>query len=239
MNRYVSTAAALATAVTLSLLAPLAASAHITIDPGQAVAGSYTVLTVRVPNESETAGTNRVELSLPTKTPFAYVGYVPVTGWSVELVREKLPKPVTVGDSEITEAVTSVIWTAQAGSEVTAGQLQLFSLSVGPVPDTGSITLPADQSYTDGTVVSWSENGEDSKHPAPVLYVNDSPETGSHHGGAESDEKGHHKATVSSDGQHSESGATDVLARVLGIGGLILGVAGVVFGFTARRPAKK
>jgi len=211
----------------LAVAAPLSASAHVTIDPGQAEAGSYTVVTVKVPNESDTATTNRVELSLPTDTPFTSVRYVPVAGWSAELVTTTLPEPVTIGESTITEAITSVVWTADAGSEIASGELQLFPLSVGPVPDTGSVTLPADQGYTDGSVVSWNETEEDAEHPAPVLYINDAP-AADHHGAA---------AEVEAAPVADAAPADDVLARVLGIGGLVVGAVGIVLAITARRGA--
>lgn len=216
---FVRSACALAAGTLLALGAPIAASAHVTIDPGNATAGSYTVITVKVPNESETAATNRVELTLPAETPFASVRYVPVPGWTAELVTETLPEPVMVGDREVTDAVTSVIWTADAGSEIQAGQLQLFPLSVGPVPDTGSIVMPADQTYTDGEVVSWSEAGEDTEHPAPVLYVND----------AATEEAAPIAITA------AVAPADDVLARVLGIGGLVVGAIGIVLAASTRR----
>ena len=213
----------------LALAAPLAASAHVTIDPGQAAAGSYTVVTLKVPNESETATTDRVELSLPTDTPFTSVRYVPVAGWTAELVTTTLPEPVTIGESTITEAITSVVWTADAGSEIGAGQLQLFPLSVGPVPDTGSVTLAPDQGYTDGTTVSWNEDGDDAEHPAPVLYINDAPVA---------DEHAAHDATVEAAPADTEATPSDdVLARVLGIAGLVVGAVGIVLAVTARRSA--
>ena len=219
--------AAIGAGVLLVLAAPLSASAHVSVDPGQAAAGSYAVITVKVPNESETASTSKVELSLPTDTPFTSVRYVPVAGWSAELVRTTLPEPVEVGEATVTEAVTSVVWTADAGSEIAAGELQLFPISVGPVPDTGSINLPAEQSYTDGSVVSWSEEGDDAEHPAPVLYVNDAPAE-DHHAGTTDDDAEVTAAAATDDGD-------DVLARILGIGGLVVGVVGVVLAVTARR----
>ena len=225
-------ALAITAAFALALTAPLAASAHVGIDPVQAAPGSYTVLNIRVPNESETASTTKVEVSLPAATPFASVRYVPVAGWTAELVRETLPEPVTTGESEITEAVTAVIWTAEPGSEIAAGQLRIFPLSVGPVPNTGVIVMPAVQTYSDGTVVSWSETKEDAKYPAPVLYVNDEP-TDDHHGG---EDDADHEAKVSA-GAPALSGSTDVLARVLGIAGLVVGVVGLVLALVARRPA--
>jgi len=213
----------------LALAAPLSASAHVTIDPGQAAAGSYTVVTVKVPNESETATTNRVELSLPTDTPFTSVRYVPVAGWTAELVKTTLPEPVTIGESTITEAVTSVIWTADAGSEIGDGQLQLFPLSLGPVPDTGSVALAADQGYTDGTTVSWNEEGDDAEHPAPVLYINDAPVA---------DEHAAHDTTVETEPDLAGPPASDdTIARVLGIAGLVVGAVGIVLAVTARRGA--
>jgi len=222
--------AAIGAGLLLAVAIPLSASAHVTIDPGQAVAGSYTVVTVKVPNESDTATTNRVEIALPTDTPFTSVRFVPVPGWTAELVRTTLPEPVTVGESTVTEAVTSVIWTADAGSEIGDGQLQLFPLSLGPVPDTGSVMLPADQGYTDGSVVSWNEEGDDAEHPAPVLYINDAP-AADHHGGA---------VAASADGAAAVAPAAaassdDVLARILAIGGLVVGVVGIVLAVTARR----
>ena len=218
--------AAIAAGLLLAVAAPLSASAHVTINPGQATAGSYTVVTVKVPNESETATTNRVELSLPTDTPFTSVRYVPVAGWTAQLVTSTLPQPVKIGDTTVTEAVTSVVWTADPGSEIASGQLQLFPLSLGPVPDTGSVRLPADQGYSDGSTVSWNEDGETAEHPAPVLYINDAPPA---------DEHGAMAPAVDATPAATTAPADDILARVLGIGGLVVGVVGIVIAVAARR----
>jgi uncharacterized protein YcnI len=221
---------AIGAGILLAVALPLSASAHVTIDPGQPAAGSYALVTVKVPNESDTASTNRLEVTLPTDTPFTSVRYVPVAGWTAELVRETLPKPVTVGDTTVTEAVTSVVWTADAGSEIGAGQLQLFPLSLGPVPDTGSVTLAADQGYTDGSVVSWNETDADAEHPAPVLYINDAPPADEH--GAAHDTV----AVEAAPEQHAAAPAgDDVLARVLGVGGLVVGAVGIALAVVSRR----
>jgi uncharacterized protein YcnI len=215
--------------VLLALAVPLSASAHVTVAPGTATAGSYALLTLKVPNESATAATNKVELSIPAATPFSSVSYVPVPGWTTELIRTTLPTPVTVNDNKVTEAVTSVVWTAQAGAEIVSGQLQAFQLSVGPVPDTGSIALPAEQTYTDGTVVKWADTGEGSEHPAPLLYVND-PAPAAGHGGPAVSAGSPDVASAASD---------DIVARIMGLGGLVLGAIAVVIAVSGarRKPA--
>lgn len=219
MNRFARTAVALAAGTTLALAAPLAASAHVTLDGNTAAAGSFTLLTFKVPNESATESTTKVEVTLPSDTPFDYVSYVPVAGWTTELVRSG-------------ETVSAVTWTAEDGVGITDGQLVLFPLSVGPVPDTGSIALPVDQTYTDGTVVSWSETEEGAEHPAPVLYVNDAP-VADHH--SDDDPADGHSDDATVTATESPAAGDDVLARGLGIGGLVLGAIGLVVGLTARR----
>jgi uncharacterized protein YcnI len=222
-----STALLAAGSIALALSAPLAASAHVTIDDNTAQAGTFTVITFTVPNESATVATSKITVTLPSDTPFPYVSYVPVPGWTTELITTTLPAPVKIGDSTITEAVTSVVWTAAPGNEITDGQLQLFPLSVGIVPDVGSVTLPVDQTYSDGTVVSWSENGteDEVEHPAPVLYINDAPV-------ADDDHQSPVVTPVAS------TASPDVLARVLGTAGLVLGAGGIAFGAASRRRAK-
>lgn len=228
-NTITKTTLALGAGTLLALALPLAASAHVSITPDAASAGSYSVITFKVPNESATATTTKLEITLPSDTPFTSVRYVPVPGWTAELVTEKLPKPVAAEDGDVTEVVSKVVWTANAGSAIADGQLQQFSLSLGPVPDTGSVTLPAEQFYSDGTTVSWSEMGEDAEHPAPVLYINDEAPADQHGGGAGA---GTPSTTA------NLHGTDDMLARTLGAGGLVLGAAALVLGISARRNSK-
>jgi len=222
-------AAALALGVGIALAVPLAASAHVTLEDNTADAGSYTLITFKVPNESTTASTTKVALTLPADTPFLSVRYVPVPGWTAELVKTTLPEPVTVGDIDITEAVTSVVWTAE-GEGIPNGALEVFPLSLGPVPDVGSVVLTVDQTYSDGRVVSWSDPTPDADHPAPVLYVSDEP-------------AGDHETPAEDEGEHeSEPDAAasgpDVLARTLGGVGVALGAVAIVIAIAGLRRNK-
>ena len=233
MHRHLlTTAAALGAAVLLALSAPLSASAHVSLEENTATPGSFTTLTFRVPNETaDGASTNRVELTLPTGTDLLdSVSYLPVPGWTAELVTTKLASPITNGDDTITQAVTRVVWTADPGSEYGPGSLGIFKLFVGPIPDVGRLKLPTEQGYSDGSVVSWS-GGTDSEHPAPVLYIDDKPVVGHDADSA--------PVTTVTTTTAPATAAPDVLARVLGGIGVVLGAVAAVIAVSGRRPRKR
>ncbi|MGO4652418.1 YcnI family protein [Arthrobacter sp. 2RAF22] len=175
-RRTLKTACAATMAAGLLAFGISAASAHVNVNPDDPAAGGYTHLTFNVPNESPTAKTNKLEVSLPTDTPFNSVSVKPVEGWTAELVTTTLPKPVTVGGATVTKAVSSVVWTADAAHQIGQNEYQAFSISVGVLPDAGTtVTLPATQSYTDGTVVKWDEKTVEGQpepeHPAPSFVT--------------------------------------------------------------------
>jgi methionine-rich copper-binding protein CopC/uncharacterized protein YcnI len=195
--------AAVVLAVTLAgvLLGAGTALAHVTVNPNTAIAGTYTKLTFRVPTESATAGTVSLTVSLPTDHPFPSVAVMPVPGWTVKAVKQTLPTPVPEGKLTVTEAVTSVTWTADDHLGVGPGEFQEFSLSVGPVPDVGQLIMPATQTYSDGSVVQWKDvaapGQPEPDHPAPVLTI-----------------------TTASGGSSGSTG-TDDAARVLAVIGIV------------------
>ena len=161
-------------ALALAVIPVTAASAHVRVVPEQTTAGGWTVLTFRVPNESETAATSQVTVDLPTDTPLLSVSTKPLPGWTATVETAPLPEPVDFYGTELTEAPSRVVWTAQPGAEIVDGQFQEFEVSAGPLPDAGTrLVLPAHQTYTDGTVVDWvdvaEEGAEEPAHPAPEL----------------------------------------------------------------------
>jgi len=227
-------ALALGAAALLALSAPLSASAHVSLETNTATPGTFDTLTFRVPNEAtDGSATNKVTLTLPDdKSLLSSVSYLPVPGWTTELVTTKLPAPIVNGDATTTEAVTQVIWTATAGSEYGEGTLGVFKVFVGPIPKVGKITLPVDQEYTDGKVVSWSQ-AADGDNPAPVLYVTEQPVV-------DHDADSAPVTQVTSEETHaaaSSSGGSDLVARVLGGLGLLLGAVALVIAVVGRRPA--
>jgi uncharacterized protein YcnI len=235
-------AAALGAAALLSLAAPLAASAHVRVNPAQVDAGSYATLTFKVPTESATAGTVGLTVDLPTDTPFTSVTYQPLPGWTTVVTTSALPEPVEIDGATVTEAPTEVTWTADPGTQVGPGEFQQFVISAGAVPETGSITLPAHQTYSDGTVVDWAEetpaSGEEPEYPAPVLYVQDAPPADGHGGHDAADDADTAAVAAGDSSAAPGDDGSGAVAVGLGIGGLALGAVALVVSVVAltRRP---
>ena len=161
LRRTLKTAAAASMTAGLLAAGAVAASAHVTVDPSKTAEGGFTKLTFSVPNESETAKTNRLEVKLPTDTPLTSVSVKPIDGWKAQVVTSALPKPVEIDGATVTKAPTSVIWTADTAHQIGQNEFQTFTLSVGRLPAAGTtVTLPAAQGYTDGTTVNWADPEE-------------------------------------------------------------------------------
>lgn len=168
------TGAGVVTAVVVALAVP--ASAHVTINPNTAEPGGYGAFNVRVPNEEPDADTTKVQLYLPTDHPIASVSVQPVPGWTAEVTKGHLAKPITVEGGQLTEAVTAITW---SGGRIQPGQFQQFWISLGPLPtDTPKLYFKALQTYTDHSgktsVVRWIDmpsGGAEPEHPAPSLTL--------------------------------------------------------------------
>jgi uncharacterized protein YcnI len=168
-------AAVALTALGLGGLSVTAAEAHVTARGDSTAPGSFSQVTFRVPNESDTAGTVKLAVELPQATPFAFVSVKPLPGWTVKAEEAPLPSPVEVEGATITKAVRTITWTADKGTQIAPGEYQDFSISAGPLPEAGALAMPATQTYSDGKVVAWDEptpaSGEEPEHPAPTLTV--------------------------------------------------------------------
>jgi uncharacterized protein YcnI len=244
-NRIIRSLGVTAVVAALAIAAPLGASAHVPVTPNQADTGSYATLTFKVPTESATASTVKVEIDLPTDTPFGSVTYQAVPGWTAEVVSATLPMPITADGTVITDAPVKVIWTADPANPaggIAAGAFQQFVLSAGPVPATGSILFPVHQTYSDGTVSDWVDptpaDGTEPENPAPTLYVQDAPFAEEAMAGTLMT-----ASTVVENTTTTADAATSSspLAMGLGIAGLVLGALALVvsgLAFTRRsRPA--
>ncbi|MFD9129850.1 YcnI family protein, partial [Kitasatospora sp. NPDC059571] len=172
--RRIALGAAVAGTAVVVLAGP--ASAHVTVQPGTAPQGGYTAVAFRVPDESDTASTVKLEVSLPMDHPLASVRIQPLPGWTAVLEKSRLDKPLTSHGQNITEAVSKITWTADAGTKIAPGQFQEFRVSLGALPtDTDKLVFKALQTYDNGDVVRWIEESKagqpEPAKPAPALTL--------------------------------------------------------------------
>jgi uncharacterized protein YcnI len=207
----------------VTLLTAASASAHVHVEPSSTEPGAFSVLTFRVPTESATAGTRKVEVTLPTDDPFPSVSPKALAGWTVTVTEAKLPKPVVDDDgATLTEAPHTVTWTAGPGSEVGPGQFQEFELQVGPLPASGTVVVPVVQTYSDGSVATWDEpttaGGAEPEHPAPSFDV---------------------VAAAAATASSEPATTSDGTARLLGVVGIVVGAVGIGVGLAGAVAARR
>ncbi|HYO03666.1 MAG TPA: YcnI family protein [Mycobacterium sp.] len=225
-SRALITTATTGAAMSIALLSGAGpAWAHVHVDADDAAPGSTSVLTFRVPGESEKGAlTTEFTVALPNVAS-ARTEVMP--GWTAKLDRD-----AAAG------TVRSVTWTAAPSVGISPDQFALFNVSV-TLPNQPSVTLPATQTYSDGTVVRWDQpplaNGDEPEYPAPVLNL-----TGAT--GPSSDE--HQPPPAASPTASSAepaaaapavAAAPDNTARWLAGGALVLAAVGAVAAFAGRR----
>lgn len=169
MQRTITLAALAAGTALLSL--PVAAQAHVTVNPRALPAQSYQVLSVRVPNEDDRASTTKVRLSFPAG--FQSVSYEAQAGWKAKVVRRRLARPLQTEDGPVTSEVAAIAWSGSKRGlgRIAPGQFREFRISVKLPGKAGDVlAFPALQTYSNGTVVRWT-GAADSEKPAPTLRL--------------------------------------------------------------------
>ncbi len=221
-------ASALAAGTLLALGAPLAASAHIDIDPSSTAAGSYAVLSLALPHGCDGSPTTSISISIPESV----VSVTPTVnpGWTVAKTAVDLAKPITDEEGNtISTRIGRVVYTAITPME--DGLRTTFDLSVPLPADAAGKTLefPVLQTCVTGST-TWDQHAVEGKaepeHPAPSIVVTAAVADGAH---------GHGAGATAAEETSAAAAGDDVLARVLGVGGLVVGAIGIVLAVTGRR----
>jgi periplasmic copper chaperone A len=221
MKRTIAlSSAALSAGVLLALAAPLSASAHVSVSASSTAAGSYSVLTFSVGHGCDGSPTQQIAITIPDGIDAVTPTVNP--NWTISKVTEPLDEPIAEEDGdEITDRVSQVVYTAT--TPLAADQRDTFALSLALVGEEGDVLeFPTLQTCEVGET-NWV--GEE----VPAVTLTAAVAGDGHHGGAA---EGDH-----AEAEHSEApaGGDDVLARILGIVGLVAGAIGIVIGVTARR----
>jgi uncharacterized protein YcnI len=157
-----------ATGALVAVFSALPASAHVVADPDTAPQGGFTKIAFRVPNESETAGTVKLEVTLPADHPITSARTMPVPGRTTQITKAPLDPPVQDEGRTITEAPRTITWTSASGTRINPGEFIDFDVSMGPLPtNVDQLVMPATQTYDDGTVVAWDAPPDPPASPSP------------------------------------------------------------------------
>lgn len=230
--------AASLTAALLVLAAPVAANAHVSVTPSSAQAGATAQLTFSVGHGCDGSATTALTFTIPEEI----VSVTPTVNpnWDVTKTSVDMPNPVTdAHGTSLTKRVGEVIYTAK--QPLADGFRDTVTLQ---------LTLPADsagESLAFGVVqtcevgeTAWVDvaaDGQDASeldHPAPIVTVTDASASVDGHGA--SGEHATAGAEADADaGAASPAAESDTLARILGLGGLVVGVAGIVLAIAFRR----
>ncbi|MEV0671615.1 YcnI family protein [Mycobacterium sp. NPDC050441] len=210
-----------AVAVT-GLLTAAPAWAHVHVDADNPTPGTTSVLTFRVPGESDTGAlTTRLTVDLPDVAS-ARTEVMP--GWTAKLDRD-----TSAG------TVRTVTWTAAPGVGISPEQFALFRVSI-KLPDAATASFPVTQTYSDGSVVRWDQpplpDGSEPEHPAPQLTLTGGPPAAgpTEHGTEVPAAPSSAPAPVA-----QPAGSVDNSARWLAGGALIVAAVAVVAGLLNRR----
>lgn len=224
-------AAGLAGGAILALAAvPLAASAHVTVTPSSTAAGSYTVLTFSLSHGCEGSPTTSLTFDIPES--IASVAPTLNPNWTIEKVAD--------GDRTAQVVYTAITPLADGYRDTVELSLQLPEDAAGE-----TLAFPVLQTCEVGET-NWNqlveEGEEEPESPAPTIVVTESTGDAHGHGDASdeaeaSDEHGDHDeaATGTEEASAAADSSSDTVARVLGIGGLVVGVVGIVLALAARR----
>jgi uncharacterized protein YcnI len=206
-----------------ALLVVPAASAHVTVNPNEVPADSFSRFAIRVPNETADAETTKLTVKLPASVSF--VSFQPKAGWKRSVTMVKLDEPVTNDEGEtVTERISTVTW---EGGTIAPGEFDEFGMSA-KVPDSQeTLVFPAVQTYSNGEVARWI-GAPDADTPAPRVTLTSKVE-----------ETAAPAATETTAAAETEDDDSDMdgLALGFGIAGLVAGLAALAITFV-RRPKR-
>jgi uncharacterized protein YcnI len=200
---------------------PVAAAAHVTIQPGEWEAGAFATMAVRVPNESDAAATTSISMQFPEEVLTARFQPHPLCEREVEMA--PLDQPV----EDVTERVASVTWTCEPG--IRTGEFDEFGLSFQIPEDAAEgdeLLFPTVQVYDDGEERDWVDPDPEAESPAPRVTVIAAEEEEAEEPAAATDDEAAVPA-VSTDGDDDNMATVAIVLAIIGLAaGLIaLGVA--------------
>lgn len=157
-------------AILVASFAP--ARAHVTLEQGQAAAGSTYKAVLRVPHGCSGSPTLRLRVRIPDGV--ANVKPMPKAGWELTTVKGPLAQPVA-GDhgARVTEGVREIVWSGRLLDE--HYDEFVFRASLPDAPNT-TLHIPVVSECEVGVdrwieVPAAGQNARDLRYPAPALRL--------------------------------------------------------------------
>jgi uncharacterized protein YcnI len=225
-------ATALGAGTLLALAVPAAAQAHVSVTPDSTAAGGYAVLEFESSHACDGSPTTSFTVDIPEV--IASVNPTLQAGWTVSTVEAD-------ADGESGSRIAQVVYAADEPIE--DGYRSTFEIRVLLPEDAEGerLEFPVLQTCVEGET-AWSESptagGSEPEAPAPAIVVTKATGDAHGHGGATDEAAGHADAQTTAAADDPADAAVDTLARVVGIGGLAVGVAGLIVAIVARRGSK-
>lgn len=215
-------AAGLAGGAILALAAvPLSASAHIGLTPTSTAAGASSVLAFSFNHGCDGSSTTSLTLDIPDSITTVYPAID--SNWTVEKIAD--------GDRTAQVVFTAVTPVPDAYRAAVELAVQLPADAEGE-----TLVFPVLQTCEVGEN-NWNEVAEEGEeepeNAAPVVVVSEATADG--HGAATDSASSDDGEGVEATGETTATDSSDTVARVLGVGGLIVGAVGIVVALVARR----
>ncbi|KQS08719.1 hypothetical protein ASG04_07100 [Curtobacterium sp. Leaf183] len=238
----VGSAATVAVAAAIVLGTAASASAHVEATSTSTAANSYTTATFSVPHGCDGSPTTKLQFHVPSSV----IEVTPTVNpnWDITKTTEPYTSASAASDDESTadagERVISVTYTAK--TPLPADERDTFSLSFS-LPDGKAgdvVSLPVTQTCEQGST-EWDQAQKagqaEPEHPAPsiTLTAASASTDGDDDAAAATDDDAPTAAAASSSTTGASASEPDLVGRFLGLGGLVLGAAGLVVAVAATR----
>ena len=218
----------------LVLAAPLAASAHVGVTPSSTAAGATTQLTFAVGHGCDGSATTALTVTIPEEI----VSVTPTVhpNWTVKKVLVDLAEPITdAHGTSLVQRVGQVVYTAVTPLEDGFRDTVTLQVTLPADAEGSTLAFPVLQTCEVGET-NWNqiaekgENPHDLDSPAPTVDVTAAAAA-------------HAEPAVGADlaagpaASAPTASEPDLIARGLGLAGLVVGVAGILTAVFSRRGA--
>ena len=174
MSRYFFAVSVVLPAAALFLIVGdfvLSASAHVTLEHGQAQVGTPYKAVLRVPHGCDGSATTAIRVRIPEGV--IDVKPMPKPGWTLNLVKGKYAKTYTLYRAQVSEGVTEIDWSGGKLPDDYYDEFVFQSFLVSSLEPGQTLYFPVVQECEKG-VHRWIEiptQGSDYPEPAPGLKL--------------------------------------------------------------------